>query len=73
MNEKLVTLAEFSLAVNAEMARVALEAEGIPCIVQQASQMGHPSFIFSAWLQVFEADVEDARDVLEKVGLYKFE
>lgn len=67
---ELITLAKFSFAHQAEMARVALENAGIQCAVFDENQAGLMiGALVPVRIAVFEPDVEKAREVLRREGL----
>ena len=66
-NEKLVTIAEFENGFDAELAKLALDNAGINSVVL-GEDIGaikpYSSTSFNVELQVFEKDVEKAKQVL---------
>ena len=67
MNEKLVTVARFSEYMNAELARLLLEGEGITAFVMGqnvASVCGVPAAV-DIELQTPESQAQEAREILE--------
>lgn len=71
---KLVTIAEFTFAHQAEVARLALEEEGIQCILLDSNQAGHSlGAIVPVRLQVFEPDERFAKEILVEQELYQYE
>jgi hypothetical protein len=65
-NEKLVTIARFDTGFDAEVAKLALDAEGINCHLagmDLVTNMPYPNVI-AVELQVLEGDVERAKEVL---------
>ncbi len=72
-NEKLVTIAEFENGFDAEFAKLALDNAGINSVVL-GEEIGaikpYSSTSFNVELQVFEKDVEKAKQILaEKTQL----
>ncbi len=66
-NEKLITIARFENSFEADLAKLALEQENIPCHlagVGVAVNIAYPAVI-SIQLQVFESDAERAQDLLD--------
>jgi TRAP-type C4-dicarboxylate transport system substrate-binding protein len=68
MADKLVTIAEYTDSMRAEMARQVLEDFGIRAVVldQNATNLCLPPAILTAKLQVFESQAEQARQILEE-------
>ena len=74
MEAKEVTLATFLTVTTAEIARIALENEGIPCYIADQHQAAHPvGSLIGVRLQVFADDYAEARAILEESGLYTYE
>ena len=71
----LVTLARFTFLGQAESARIALDSEGIDSILFDESQAANigGGVLIPIRLQVYEDDVEAAKAVLTREGLYKFQ
>ena len=72
-NEKLVTIARYETGFDAEVAKLALENEGIACTLaglDLAVNMPYPNVI-TVDVQVFESDVERARAVLSRAAVYE--
>ena len=70
IEEKLVTIAEYENDFNAEMARSALEDEGIRAMVLGGDLVANMPTIepIRIQLQVLEEDVAKAKEVLEDLG-----
>jgi len=66
MSDEPVVIATFNTAPEAHFARLALEAEGIPCQILDENQAGYPGFgvLFPVSLLVLPDDLEDARAIL---------
>lgn len=64
----LVTVAEFLDPAEAQMARSALEAEGIEAVVEGANANALVAMAFHARLQVAADDEAAARDLLTSAG-----
>ena len=71
----LVTLARFTYIGQAESARIALDSEGIVCFLFDESQGANigGGVLIPVRLEVYENDVEAAKAVLTREGLYKFQ
>lgn len=72
-HEKLVTIARYETGFDAEVAKLALENEGIACTLaglDLAVNMPYPTVI-TVDVQVFESDVERARAVLSRAAVYE--
>lgn len=68
MAEGLVTVAEFLDPAEAQMAKSALEAEGIDAVVEGANANALVAMAFHARLQVAADDEAAAREVLAAAG-----
>jgi len=64
-NEKLVTIARFENGFDAELAKLALDNEGIPCFLAGNENLPYPTLI-TVELQVFEIDVDRAKELLDQ-------
>lgn len=66
MPDEMVTIARFNFPVEAQMARLRLESEGIEAFIagNAISQMVDPSGIYGIRLQVREEDAERAMAIL---------
>ncbi len=65
--DKIVTIAEFSDSMKAELARQLLEDFGIKAVVvdQNTANLGFPPAILTAKLQVLESDAAKAKEIIE--------
>jgi hypothetical protein len=63
-NEKLVVVAQYDNGFDAELAKLLLDNEGIPCFLAGAKDMPYPTVVV-AEIQVFESDVERAMEILD--------
>ncbi|MBI1290686.1 hypothetical protein GC173_05525 [bacterium] len=70
-----VVLVEFHNPYDAQMARVALESEGIPCQLLDQNQAGWTGIgvLFPVRLLVLPEDLDAAKELLTREGLYSFE
>jgi len=70
MSEKLVTVAAFSLAIEADLARTKLESEGIECVVADEHTVTmnwlYSNAVGGVKLKVWESDLQSAREILEQ-------
>jgi hypothetical protein len=60
-----VVVGTYPTEIAAELARVTLDAEGIPALVQTADAAGLLRFVQGVQLVVRRADLEAARSILE--------
>lgn len=68
-NERLVTIGEFENEVDAKLAKLALEQEGIACSLSGGDLMMNLPIqsLVSIELQVFERDAERALEILDEI------
>jgi hypothetical protein len=59
-----VVIAKFLFPYQAEFARIALEAEGIPCTLLDGNQTAIGSTLFPVRLMVMPEDEAEAREIL---------
>jgi hypothetical protein len=72
--DELITLATFIDLASAQVARIALEGEGIPCLVLDQNQAAHPiGALIGIRVQVLAEDKAAARAILKECGLYSFD
>jgi hypothetical protein len=64
MSDELVTVYSLKSATQAEVIKIALEANGIPCFLEGESQAGLAG-IFDIEVQVQAADADAARELIE--------
>lgn len=73
-DDPIVTLATFMGTAQAHVARIALEAEEIPCTLADAHQGAYPlGAMIGVRLQVFREDAARARRILSEAGIYTFD
>lgn len=68
-NERLITIERYERAVDAELAKMVLDRENIPCYlagVGLSVTVGYPA-VTSVELQVFERDAERAVEILNEM------
>ncbi|CAN5295619.1 hypothetical protein BH09SUM1_BH09SUM1_09140 [soil metagenome] len=71
---KTALLAYFLYPSQAIAARLALEAEDIPCLVLDSSQAAMPGNpLFPIRMEVFEEDLAESKMILERDGIYNFQ
>lgn len=71
-DDPIVTIATFMNHAHAQIARIALEAEDIPCNLADTNQGAYIlGMLIGIRLQVFEEDADRARKVLEEAGVYQ--
>lgn len=66
-NEKLITIARFESSFEADLAKLVIEQENIPCHlagVGVSVNIGYPAVV-NIQLQVFESDAERAKNLLD--------
>ena len=64
---KMVALAKYLYPMQAQLTRVALEAEGIPCVILNEHQGGLTgNSLIPVEVHVFSDDLEAAKDVLAR-------
>ena len=67
-NEKLITIARFESSYEADLAKMALEQENIPCYlagIGVSVTIAYPA-VTSVQVQVFESDAQRAKEILEQ-------
>ncbi|MCC5874785.1 MAG: DUF2007 domain-containing protein [Candidatus Sumerlaeia bacterium] len=73
-NDPIVTIATFMNHAHAQIARIALEGEDIPCNLADTNQGAYIlGMLIGIRLQVFEEDADRARKVLQDAGVYQCE
>jgi acetyl esterase/lipase len=70
-----IVLANFVFPDQAQLARLALEAKGVPCYLLETNQAGHGGFglLFPVRLMILPEDREAAIRILREEGLYEVE
>lgn len=70
-SDPIVTIATFMNHAHAQIARIALENEDIPCNLADVNQGAYVlGMLIGIRLQVFEEDAERAKKVLHDAGVY---